>query len=132
MRSLLISAAAGLILFGAAPAFADDSLQNLSTVVEQSGKTTALLAESGLKATVGVLAAPIGLAGSAAGVVGSAAVTVADGSLASGEALGHGAEGGLRFAREPLKVDNDIVVAPQPAPKVPYNPQAPRPQETRR
>lgn len=125
MRTLII-AAAGLSLLIAQPAFADDSVQNLSTIVEQSAKTTALLAESGLKATVGVLAAPIAVTGLIAAAAGSAAATVADGATASGEALAEGAGGALRFAREPLRVDTDIIVAPQPAPKVPYQAQAPR------
>ena len=118
MRVLLITAA-GLSLLAAAPAMADDSVQNLSTVVEQSGKTAALLAESGIKATAGVLAAPIALTGLVASAIGEA-------STASGGALENGARGADRFAREPLKVDNDVIVAPQPAPKVPFQAQAPR------
>ena len=51
---------------------------------------------------------------------------IGEASTASGEALENGARSADRFAREPLKVDNDVIVAPQPAPKVPFQAQAPR------
>jgi len=102
----------------AGPALGQDSVQNASVVINQSGHTAALLAESGLKATAGVVAAPLILGAMAVGTAGSAAVTAGRGALDSANALGEGATGARRFARQPLQVDNDIIVA-QPPPRVP-------------
>ncbi|MBP2157504.1 MULTISPECIES: hypothetical protein [Asticcacaulis] len=90
----------------ATPAFAQDSLGNVSKASGDSVVATAQLAEAGVKVVVGVVALPFVAVGTVAESGGAA---IRD----SGQAVWDEANG-------PLEISPETVTA-QPAPKVPYD-----------
>ena len=119
MRFLpLLTLAAAMI---AAPAFAQDSVTNGSAAGSAASEVVTHLAASGVQTAVGVSAVPASVAGTAS-VVGGASAAGA-GSAVSGAA---GASADLASGG-PLKVDDRVVVSPDPAPAVPYDTQKAKP-----
>jgi hypothetical protein len=117
MRPLLLPAVLAAALAG--PALAQDSAQDGSKAVGAVSEATALLGASGVKTAVGVSAVPVSVAAGGASAVGVGAASVAVG--ASGVASGLSEAAG-QSGKVALKVDDDVVVAPDAAPKVPYQP----------
>ena len=120
-----LSARLAFVLAAAAlggPAFAQDSGQDASGASGAASQTVGLLAASGVKTAVGVSAAPVSVAavGASGVAVAGASVTQVAGGAAS--ELAHAAGNSSEAA---LKVDDRVVVAPDPAPKVPYKAQTP-------
>lgn len=108
--------AAGMV---AGPALAQDSAQDGSRAVGAVSEATALLGASGVKTAVGVAAVPVSVAATGVSAVGLAGASVADGATSVAADLSRAADTSARVA---LKVDDDVVVAADPAPKVPYQP----------
>jgi len=104
----------------AGAAAAQDSLQNASAAVTDSGRAATDLATSGLQVASAVAVIPVSVAGVGAGVAGSTLHVVGDGSIKAGSDLFAAASDSARFASAPLPVDKAVVVKAQPAPKVPY------------
>ena len=108
----------------ASPALAQDSAKDGSGALAAGSQAVTLLGASGVKTAVGVSAVPTSVA--AAGVsavgVGASGVATASGAVAdSASAGGAGlSEAADQSAKAALKVDEEVVVAPDPAPKVPY------------
>lgn len=102
-RLVCYTIAAALI---AAPAYAQDSLGNVSKASGDSVVATAQLAEAGVKVVVGVVALPFVAVGTVAESGGAA---IRD----SGQAVWDEANG-------PLQISPETVTA-QPAPQVPYD-----------
>ena len=125
MRVLIIATLA--LAASGAQALAQDSAANASAAGGASSEVAGHLAASGVQAVVGVAALPVSAAAGASVVGGSAVATAGAGSAAVGgglsEAAGHSAD----FASGPLKVDDKVVVSPDPMPAVPYNAQKPNP-----
>lgn len=111
---LLLAAASG-------PAFAQASTQDASRASGAASEAAGLLTASGVKTAVGVSAVPVSVA--AVGASGVAVAGASVGQVAGGAAseLAHAAGNSSETA---LKVDDRVVVAPDPAPKVPYQAQA--------
>jgi hypothetical protein len=105
------------------PALAQDSAADASGASVAASQAAGLLAASGLKTAVGVSAVPISLAAVGASGVGVASVAVGHVGVASGADLSRAADGSARAA---LRVDDTVVIVPDPAPKVPYQTPAPR------
>jgi hypothetical protein len=117
----------GLAL-GAGPALAQDSAQNASAAGGASSEVATHLTASGVQTAIGVSAVPAGVAG-AASVVGGSALAVGGSAVAgAGAGLSEAAGASAEAASGPLKVDDRVVVSPDPAPKVPYDAQKPKPQ----
>jgi hypothetical protein len=105
----------------AAPAFAQDSLANGSAAGSAVSEVAAHLTASGVQTAVGVSAVPASVAG-VASVAGGASVAGAGSAVsAAAGASADVASGG------PLKVDDRVVVSPDPAPAVPYDTQKAKP-----
>jgi hypothetical protein len=123
MRLFLLTitiAAAGLCR----PALAQDSTADASGASGAASQAVGLLTASGVKTAIGVSALPVSVA--AVGVSGAGAVSLAAGhvGVASGANLLQAAGASANAA---LKVDDAVVLAPDPAPKVPYQAQTPAP-----
>ena len=101
------------------PATAQDSAQDGSKAVGAASEATALLGASGVKTAVGVSAMPVSVAAGGASAVGAAGASVAVGAGSAAADLTKAAGASANVA---LKVDDDVVVAADPAPKVPYRP----------
>jgi hypothetical protein len=104
------------------PAFAQ-STADASGASGQASQAAGLLAASGVKTAVGVSAVPISVAAVGASAVGGASAVAGHVGAASGADLSQAAGASAKTA---LKVDDAVVVTPDPAPKVPYQAQAPR------
>lgn len=124
----LVGFAAMAALALSAPAFAQ-SERNASAASEQTSVAVGAIGESGLKATVGVVAIPLGVAGAGAmsggAALSAAGAPVIGGSVAQTGSAALGAAGAASdFAGKPLAISKDVIVgpAPQPAPNVPYTP----------
>lgn len=123
-RALLASV---LAVLTASPALAferyDESQSPASAASAESAEGIAALAEAGVKVTAGVVALPLGLAG--AGSVAAGGSAMAGGSVAAdaGSAVMEAAGEAADFSGQPLTVSDDVVVRPQPAPKVPFEAQ---------
>jgi hypothetical protein len=113
--------AAALTLIGT-PAFAQDSVEHASAAVNASGEAVAHLATAGIQAVGGVVATPIGLAGGVSEVVGGVARTGGESLEAVGVDAQRSADRAITDSWGPLSVDNRIIVRPDPAPRVPYEP----------
>jgi hypothetical protein len=102
------------------PAFAQDSAADVSGASAAASEGVRLLAASGVKTAVGVSAVPVSIA--AAGVSGAGLVSIAAGKVgaASGADLSQAAAASANTA---LRVDDTVVVSPDPPPKVPYQAQ---------
>jgi hypothetical protein len=94
-----------------------------SQALEESGEAVAAGLGVGAKTVSAVAAVPITGVGLASTAVGS--VADATGALAGevGEETIEAGSAAAEFASEPLVVDDAIVLAPMPAPKVPYDAQ---------
>ena len=107
------------------PALAQDSVADASGASGAASQAGGLLAASGVKTAVGVSAVPVSIA--AVAVSGAGAVSIAAGHVgaASGADLSQAATASANTA---LRVDDTVVVAPDPPPKAPYQaqPSAPR------
>jgi hypothetical protein len=123
MRNLIF-VSLGLAL-AAGPAFAQDSVANASAAGGASSEVVTHLAASGVQTVVGVAAVPVSVVGGASVVGGSAAAGVGAGSVQAGAGLSEAAGDSARFASGKLKVDDRVVVSPDPAPAVPYDVAAP-------
>jgi hypothetical protein len=123
MPSPLIPAvAAAVALCG--PAFAQDSGADASGASAAGSQAAGLLAASGVKTAVGVSAVPVSAAAVGASGVGAVSAVAGHVGAASGANLSQAAGASANAA---LKVDDAVVVAPDPAPKVPYQVQAAAP-----
>jgi len=105
----------------AAPAFAQDSVQETSAAGGASSEVATHLTASGVKTAVGVSAIPVAVTGSVAAVGGSTAVVGGGASLGVAGGASNAAHASGAAASGPLKVDDRVVVSPDPAPKVPYD-----------
>jgi len=103
----------------AGPALAQDSAQDGSKAVGAASEAATLLGASGVKTAVGVSAVPVSVAAGGASAVGAAGASVAVGGTSAAADLSKAADVSAKTA---LKVDDDVVVAADPAPKVPYQP----------
>ncbi|MDP3594597.1 hypothetical protein [Phenylobacterium sp.] len=119
MRSL-ITVSLGLALF-AGPAFAQDSVANASAAGGASSEVVTHLAASGVQTVVGVAAVPVSVAAGASAVGGSAVTGAGAGSVQVGADMSEAAGDSAKFASGKLKVDDRVVVSPDPAPAVPYD-----------
>ena len=113
----MLAVGVGLALLGAGGAYAQDSLQNGSTAVAQSGAAASSVAG-------GAFAGGSVVVGSAVVAAGASATAVGGSAIAAGGQLSGVAGRAGRFASGPLSVDAPVVVTPQDAPKVPYEAQA--------
>jgi hypothetical protein len=102
------------------PAFAQDSAKDASGASGAASQAVGLLAASGVKTVVGVAAIPVSVAAIGASGAGAVSATAGHVGLASGANLSQAAGAS---ADASLKVDDRVVVAPDPAPKVPYQAQ---------
>ena len=105
----------------AGPALAQDSTANASAAGGASSEAAGHLAASGVQTVVGVAAVPVSAAGAGLAVAGSVAGTGASVLTGAGAAASEVADGMSGAATGPLKVDDRVVVAPDPAPQVPYD-----------
>lgn len=117
MRTLML--ASTVLALCAGPSLAQDSAAHASAAVGGSSEVAAHLTASGVQTVIGVSAVPASVAG-AASVAGGSAVA------ATGSAVSEAAGASAEFASGPLKVDDRVVVSPDPAPAVPYDVQKPR------
>ncbi|MEW5686013.1 MAG: hypothetical protein AB1942_13920 [Pseudomonadota bacterium] len=117
MRRFILIAAATAAL--ASPALAQDSGREGSQASTSASEAVGHLAASGVKTAVGVAAVPVSAAAVGTSVVGAGAVSVGAASVKTGEGLSVAAKDSADVS---LKVDDDVVVAADPAPKVPYQP----------
>ena len=122
MRLFMITPAAALL---APAALAPDSATHASAAVTASGQAVGELATFGIQAVGGVSAVPIGVAGGASQMVGAVANAGGDSLGGAGHDLQKAADQAIVDAWGPLKVDDRVVVHPDPAPKVPFNAQTP-------
>jgi hypothetical protein len=119
MRFLpLFGLAAAMI---AAPAFAQDSVANGSAAGSAASEVATHLTASGVQTAIGVSAAPASVVGTASMAGGASAAGVGSGVSEAAGASADAASGG------PLKVDDRVVVSPDPAPAVPYDTQKAKP-----
>ena len=116
----LISISIGVALV-AGPAFAQDSAANASAAGGASSEVVTHLAASGVQTVVGVAAVPASVAAGASVVGGSAVVGAGGASVQAGGVVSEAAGESARFGSGKLKVDDRVVVSPDPAPAVPYD-----------
>lgn len=112
MRALIF-ASLGLAL-AAGPALAQDSVANASAAGGASSEVVTHLAASGVQTVIGVAAIP-------ASVVGGASMAGGSALVGAGAGLSEAAGDSAKFASGPLKVDDRVVVSPDPAPAVPHD-----------
>ena len=105
----------------AAPAFAQDSVQEASAAGGASSEVATHLTASGVKTAVGVSAVPVAVGGSVAAVGGSTAVLAGAASLGLADGASDAARASGAAASGPLRVDDRVGVSPDPAPQVPYD-----------
>jgi len=105
----------------AAPAFAQDSVQETSAAGTASSEVATHLTASGVKTAIGVTAIPVLVGGSVAAVGGSTAMLGGAASLGVAAGASDAAHASGAVASGPLKVDDRVVVSPDPAPQVPYD-----------
>jgi hypothetical protein len=109
-----------IALLASTPACAQSAA---SQALGDSAKAVGEGVEVGVKTAVGVVAAPVTIVGAASTAAG--AVAEGAGKLAGkvgGQTLDAGSAA-AQFAAEPLRVDDDVIVAPMPKPQVPYDAQ---------
>jgi hypothetical protein len=122
MRFIVLVASTALL---ATPALAADSVTHASAAVTASGQAVGELATFGIQAVGGVSALPIGVAGGASQIVGAVVNVGGDSLGGAGNDLQRAADQAITDAWGPLRVDDRVVVRPDPAPKVPFNAQTP-------
>lgn len=116
----LISVSLGLALF-AGSAFAQDSITNASAAGGASSEVATHLAASGVQTVIGVAAVPVSVVAGASVVGGSAVIGAGASSVQAGGGMSQGASDSAKFSSGKLKVDDHVVVSPDPAPAVPYD-----------
>ena len=97
----------------AGPAFAQDSTADASAASGAAAQSVSLLGASGVKTALAASVVAVSAAAVGASVVGGVA-------LVAGAQLNESAKASERTA---LKVDDAVIIAPDPAPKVPYQAQ---------
>lgn len=122
MRVTFLAAAA---LLCATPALARTD-SSYAAASEQSAQAAAALAEAGVKTVTGLAAVPLGVAGLGSAAVGSTAEGVADVSNAAAADFSQAGVDAVGFATSPLTVTDTVVLAPQPAPNVPFETTPPK------
>ena len=122
MRFIVLMTTATL---SASPALAADSVTHASAAVTASGEAVGEFATFGIQAVGGVSALPMGVAGGASQIVGAVTNVAGDSLGGAGNDLQRTADQAIINAWGPLKVDDRVVVHPDPAPKVPFNAQTP-------
>jgi len=122
MRLTVLAITAALIA-GPALAADGDSVTHASAAVTASGQAIGNLTASGIQAVGGVSALPMGFAGGASQVIGIVAGAGGESLGGAGHDLQKAADQAITDAWGPLKVDDRVIVHPDPAPKVPYAPQ---------
>jgi hypothetical protein len=123
-RAALVAAIA---LSTAGAALAQDSVANGSTALKASGEGTGALAASGVQTATAASVVPA--SGVAVGSMAAGSVAELGGKIAMRSAAGMSQAAGdsATAANGPLPVAKEVIVAPQPAPKVPYDTAAPTP-----
>lgn len=86
---------------------------------EESAEGVAALAEAGVKTVSGVVAVPLMLGGLGSAAAGSTAANFGEASQQLGDGASGAAVDAAEFATSPLSVTDEVVLKPQPAPKVP-------------
>jgi hypothetical protein len=114
-----------MALATAGAALAQDSLANGSTALKASGEGTAALAASGVQTATAASVVPA--SGAAVGSMAVGSVAEVGGKIAMRSATGMSQAAGdsAAAANGPLPLAKEVIVAPQPAPKVPYDAPAP-------
>jgi preprotein translocase subunit SecG len=117
MRALLsISLLLAVAVCG--PAFAQDSAANASAASGASSEVVTHLTASGVQTALAVSVVP-------ASVVGTVSVVGGVSAVGAGLGVSRAAGNAAAAASGPLKVDDRVVVAADPAPHVPYDVQKP-------
>jgi hypothetical protein len=121
MRLLLPISAALIAAAFSGPALAQAST-DASGASGAGSQAVGLLTASGVKTAIGVSAVPVSV-----GAVGASGVAVAGASVArvAGGGASQMAHAAGSMSETALKVDDTVVVAPDPAPKAPYQAQPP-------
>jgi hypothetical protein len=120
MRILAMAAGAALAL--ATVANAQDSAQHVSAAAEHASGAVGHLTAAGVKTAVVASVVPATLVGAASMAGGSVAAGLGEASIDGGADLIDSAGDGADFASRPLPIRDEVVVAPDPAPQVPYEP----------
>jgi hypothetical protein len=120
MRTLAMAVGAALTF--ATLAQAQDSAQHVSAAAEHASGAVAHLTAAGVKTTVAASVVPATLVGVASMAGGSVAAGIGEASVDGGADLVRGAGDSTDFASRPLPIRDEVVVAPDPAPQVPYEP----------
>lgn len=126
MRSLYggIFGAASVFFAGAALA---QPTGGASAAVRESAEGLAALAQSGVKTAVGTVLVPVTLAAGASEMAAGSGLSATDASSRTPAAMSGAVRDGAAYSAAPLTVDDEVIVAPQPAPRVPFHTPAPRP-----
>jgi hypothetical protein len=102
-----------------APAFAQASTANASAAGAASSDVASHLAASGVQTALAASVVPASVAGTVSTVGGASALGTGIASVQGAQSSANAASG------SPLKVTDRVVVAPDPAPHVPYNTEKP-------
>jgi len=122
MRILTYAAFCAAFAATAMPAGAADSVY--SGASEESAEAVAAIAEAGIKTVAGLVAVPLAVAGGGSMATGSSAQALGDSAEVVGHEVFDAAEETGRFASEPLSVTDEVILKPQPAPRVPFDAQS--------
>ncbi|HEY0435677.1 MAG TPA: hypothetical protein VGC92_03505 [Phenylobacterium sp.] len=115
ISAAVVATALGAILAG--PALAQDSGADASNASGAASQAVGLLGASGIKTALAVSAVPASVAAVGVSTVGAVSTAAGHVGAASGADLSQAAGAS---ARAGLRVDDVVVIAPDPAPKVPY------------
>ncbi len=124
-RQRLSALIAAMVFSTASAAFAQDSVVNGSTAIKASGEGAGALAASGVQTATAASVVPA--SGAAVGLMAAGSVAEVGGKVAMRSATGMSQAAGdsVAAANGPLPVAKEVIVAPQPALKVPYDAQTP-------
>jgi len=124
-RRILFALAAAMAVSTSNAAFAQDSVANGSTAIKASAEGAGALTASGVQTATAASVVPA--SGVAAGSMAVGSVAELGGKIATGAATGMSQAAGdsVTAANGPLPVAKEVIVAPQPAPRVPYDAQTP-------
>jgi len=120
-RRRLLALVATMALSTANAAFAQDSVANGSTAIKASAEGAGALTASGVQTATAASVVPA--SGVAVGSMAVGSVAELGGKIAMRSATGMSQAAGdsAVAANGPLPVAKEVIVAPQPAPKVPYD-----------
>jgi hypothetical protein len=112
---------AAMVVSTASAAFAQGSVANGSTALKASAEGTGALAASGVQTATAASVVPA--SGVAVGLMAAGSVAQLGGKIAMRSATGMSQAAGdsANAANGPLPVAKEVIVAPQPAPKIPYD-----------